>query len=159
MENRTVQQLLDYTWAAANLEAEGCITIGKSVRGGRPYYQLLLCLDNSDKGMIERFHRLFPFGSILIPRKLPNRKQMYRYNVTGKKAVMVLQTLLPYMSYKLTQAGLAITFQHQWDSRVGNAYEKVLFEHCHGLMKQLKKGDVAECGTLYITKTDNEVFV
>lgn len=100
-------------YIAGIFDGEGCIGIYRRVRVDRknPEYPCELRISNTNKNVIEFIKRHFKEGLVYtwIGRS-STRRQMWSWEVRGKKAMNFLQTVYPYLVIKKDQAKIAIEF-------------------------------------------------
>ena len=85
----------DLHWAAGIFEGEGCVTI--AVRNSDETYRLLCTIGNTDRQVIDPFHRWW--GGWLQPAYglRPGRKPAWSWTVAGPRAESFLRDLAPYV--------------------------------------------------------------
>ncbi len=86
----------DVAWLAGLLEGEGCFHEGHTGRTLTPQVEVAM----ADKDIIERVAQFFG-GTSVTPKyrqKMnPNWRTQYRTLATSKRAVIIMQAILPYM--------------------------------------------------------------
>ncbi len=105
---------VELAWAAGIIDGEGCIHIAVVgfQRNKRGYHQLSVDVGNTSLVMVERLKSLFD-GLMYYPYakdldRNPTHKPRYQFRVNGKKAVAMLNAIMPYMVVKYGQAALAV---------------------------------------------------
>jgi hypothetical protein len=97
-------------YLAGFLEADGCISIRKFKRNKRrrkDYYGGVVSIVNTNKGILEYFHKLIGKGTIhVLCKGTAKWKRSYRYQINGREASKVLAEIRPYMKMKYKQADL-----------------------------------------------------
>jgi len=112
---------IDLAYLAGLIDGEGCLGIGKSVRGIHiPTIQIIMC----DKEIIEWLCNVF--GTALKTRieKPPHRAQ-YHWRIQGHRAVNLACLLLPFLRVKAKQAEVFVSFGKTYSD---DGWEKVLSE-------------------------------
>ena len=83
----------DIAWAAGLIEGEGCFTLHSKKH---PYF----LLDMTDKDVLEKFHKIFPFTNLRGPYtnpKKPLHKERWRVDAYGPKARHIMLLVSPYL--------------------------------------------------------------
>lgn len=89
----------DLAWAAGLIEGEGCFTCHSK---HHPYF----LLDMTDKDVVEKLQKVFPFCILRGPythAKRPTMKPRWRLDGFGPSAVKVMEAVLPYMGSRRTE--------------------------------------------------------
>lgn len=84
---------VDIAWAAGLIEGEGCFTLHSNKH---PYF----LLDTTDKDVVEKFHKIFPFTNLRGPytnSKKLHYKDRWRVDAFGSKARHIMITVSPYL--------------------------------------------------------------
>ena len=111
----------DLAWAAGFLDGEGCINIAKQryKTGRSDTYRLGVSLAQNNLPTLEAFRTAVGIPSPIHPTKRADNhsRQCYTLNFSGKKARLLLITLMPYFRRKLKEATAVLEF---WtEGRVG----------------------------------------
>src|SRR5438093_13406436 len=94
-------------WAAGFFDGEGCVSIVRNIDKRRPKdghvleyerFQLVAVVVNKARAPLDVFVELF--GGSLRTQKATNGSTYWKYKLNGKKAVPMLERLLPYMITK-----------------------------------------------------------
>jgi len=93
----------DLAYIAGIIDGEGSIYSGH--RKGR--YQIWLSIQMTDRVALEFVQSLFG-GKILLMRQKGNRRDIYRWRLTGYQIHPILTSLSPYLLTKLPQAKIAL---------------------------------------------------
>ena len=108
---------LTFAWAAGFTDGEGCISISKQGRPGRPNPSYRLCLDYVQNHR-ESLVRLQGLGESLgcnshlqlVRRQATHNRQIYQLRFDGRHAEGFLQALHPYLLRKQPEAEVAIEY-------------------------------------------------
>lgn len=110
---------IEKAYLAGLIDGEGCITIAKRKSGqrkGEPwYYQPVVSIGNTDKGMIDYVYNL-THGFVLERKGRRSQKQkkewkrVYSLFLTGEKMRQALKEILPYLRTKRRQAEILLEF-------------------------------------------------
>ena len=79
----------DLVWLAGLLEGEGCFT----TKSRTPHVALKM----TDLDIVERAALLMKDENVTIERRAPNRKDVFAANVTGTKAIKLMELIQPLM--------------------------------------------------------------
>lgn len=108
---------LQLAWLAGAFEGEGTITLMGSQRARTPV--LFVSVANTDLELLEPFQAVWG-GRIYPISELPRCKQVYVWRLRARKALVVIQALLPY--FKRTRvrerATLCIRYQLAKSARI-----------------------------------------
>lgn len=103
-------------YLAGIFDGEGCIGIKKYMPKGKNRtmcYYLYLYVGMQDKGVMSLIHDVL--GGNLNEERVPKRRSMWRWNVTGKLHIAaILNMLLPHLRVKRSQAELALDCCANW---------------------------------------------
>ncbi len=107
---------LDYAYAAGLIDGEGCIGVYPvkcKTNKARLRYVLHMAVQMSNwesalwlKDMFGGYYQIYKNGGY-------GDRTMYGWRVSGKRAGLILENLLPYFKVKTKQAELAIEFQNK----------------------------------------------
>ena len=100
----------DRGWLAGMIDGEGQVTI---IRHGTRGY-VVLAVANTDREALEYILHLCPGiggGVYLVDRGLRGRKPSWRWQLLGRAASGVLESLLPHLRIKQKQVAVALEFQ------------------------------------------------
>ena len=114
-------------YVAGFVDADGCITVGKSKHEGssrypNPTYSAVVHIGNRNLAVLRKIQALFG-GSIRKSKKLCNTTvgffpDLNRYQLYGAKARGMLRAILPYLVVKREEAELVLSLnQKQWGWR------------------------------------------
>jgi hypothetical protein len=106
---------------AGLMDGEGHIGIRRS-HDGR-WHDLVVNISNTNKAVLEEMASHFG-GNVQVQRQ--RQKPVYRWNSSGRRAVLVLSMLLPHLRIKRAEAEVGLAFQT--DRQNGEAYRERLFE-------------------------------
>ena len=87
---------IDMAWAGGLFDGEGYITVHKAKRPKKTHKYVNLGLRMTDRDAVERFNAVFPGNLGSYPGR-EHEKLVHRWTLSGKKALPVLQALLPYL--------------------------------------------------------------
>ncbi len=74
---------IDLAWAAGLFEGEGCIRAATDAQSRGKYAgRLYLDVSQSEREVLDRFHRIMGFGVVYGPYPKPNRQPYFRYMVS-----------------------------------------------------------------------------
>lgn len=90
------------SWLAGLLEGEGCLRVTR--QGPRSWGSAWLALAMTDKDVVERAAAMMGAKSISAHVGKGHYKTMYQAVISGKKAIGVMQRVLPYMGERRTCA-------------------------------------------------------
>ena len=88
-------KLTDMVYAAAYLDAEGCIRFGSTTR---------VSISNTYPDTLHWFKDIFGGSIIEKKSKKPQHRSAYEWRVTGENARNCIRHLLPFLREKLPQA-------------------------------------------------------
>ena len=100
---------LALAYTAGILDGEGCISAYKT-KAKRPNYQMYVNVSSTDEWLARWLQMQYGGHAGVIPRH-GNQRDLWRWNIYGKKAQEFLTLILPYLQLKRTEAELAIQFQ------------------------------------------------
>lgn len=130
MTNMTIA---DAAWLAGIIDGEGSIFIMRQPRKDRERkfnFIMRVSVQSTDPYMTVACKRVTNDGCVLAAHldKRPNNSHTLKWQVNGKKAARILETILPYMKVKGTQAEIALDFQKttkkHWKNMEALDYEK-----------------------------------
>ena len=125
--------IADLAWAAGIIDGEGSIFIMKQRRLDRERdtnYILRVTVESTDPYMAQELKKIFPYGALFSSSrdKRSNNSDTLKWQVNGKKALLVLKEILPFLRVKHEQAQLAIQFQsstkRHWKQMTSIEYEQ-----------------------------------
>jgi hypothetical protein len=94
------------SYLAGYFDGEGCITVLKTNQGAYP--QLRVFIVSSDKGVLELFSKAFSQVIYEVTKThLGNgrlKRRIYRWSVSGSRAIPILRALEPHLISKRDQA-------------------------------------------------------
>ena len=104
---------IERSYIAGFFDGEGCVHIGKYMPKGRKTssYTLHIHACNTDKGVIDYFHKTFKDGRICIRKESDRRNVLYIWEMKSQKAMAFLEIIRPFLKIKKDQADIAIDFQ------------------------------------------------
>lgn len=74
---------------------------GGKLRSGKTRYQIQAAVSMSDKDVVYKFLEFFKCGSVCEPSLRSNHhKQMYKWRVTGERALFVINEMIPYLGIR-----------------------------------------------------------
>jgi hypothetical protein len=117
---------LDLAYAAGIVDGEGTIgitEIGARPKKGRknPQHRIYVAVAMTDAAIPLLMSEMFG-GSVNTYHYHPERNRpQTRWSLSGKRAVLCLEALLPYLRLKNAQAELAINFQEKYLKRKRNS--------------------------------------
>lgn len=121
-------------YLAGIIDGEGCISAYKhnATRTIHPHFSI----DMTQKAPIDLFSEYFGGTVYIYLPKNDNRKLIYTYRATGKRAYEILRTLSPYLRVKKHQAIFAMEMFHlkQVPKKLID-YSKV--EHIYHMLRSL----------------------
>lgn len=99
-------------YMAGLIDGEGYIGIKKDLIKGRaknPAYYERMSIANLNKPMIDMFFNLFSCGNIQLhkPSKI-SKRGYWSWEITNRKATVVIQQLYPYLMVKKPEADLVL---------------------------------------------------
>jgi hypothetical protein len=101
-------------WAAGFVDGEGCIHIARQryKTGRNDTFQLRLFITQNHLGVLEHFRRVLGVTSPIheLRRTEGLTRPCFTLNYTGKKALRVIELLLPYLVRKTQEAVAAVEF-------------------------------------------------
>ena len=123
---------LGYT--AGIIDGEGCISIFRYTKHGKPnyssYHRLIVSITSTDEWLCQWFKMQYG-GSVQphIPYAITQSKS-WIWVVIGKRAAELLESILPYLQIKRPQAELAIKFQKgmRRRSKMGDMFKRLTEE-------------------------------
>ena len=104
----------DAAYIAGFLDGEGCICLHKTHandKNRKQTYHLKVRITNTFPGIMEWIHAVVGSGSLYTKKKYPGaNKQGWDWQITGRRAIDLLNQLYPYMKVKRLQAEVAFEF-------------------------------------------------
>lgn len=111
MEQDTITEL---AYAAGFMDGEGNIYWAPR-HNGRKSPLLTITIANANRPAISKIQDIFPGGNIYSQHSTKKDgtpgKEIFYYRIRGKKAIQMLERLLPFLIAKKEQAEAAIAFQ------------------------------------------------
>lgn len=80
----------DFAWACGFFEGEGCIYAGRKGPRGSSRPSRRLCLNSTDRDVLERFHRIVGIGKIGKVHEVPGRKPIWQWYVYRRADIVAL---------------------------------------------------------------------
>jgi hypothetical protein len=125
----------DIIWAAGLLDGEACIALDRQKHPPcsvtyHPYIQV----DMTSLPTLTRLQSIFGGGRIWSqpPRaKAANPKSMYRWRVYGAEAIRILQTVVPHLFTKASEARIVLEAMH-----VTSAKRELFYWECRRLKQE-----------------------
>lgn len=101
----------DLAYMAGIFDGEGCIIIAKALRKARPSYYLVCQIHITDEYIVNLFHSCF--GGIVLKQKKkePHHKTMWAWRCVSRIAQAFLETILPHLRLKGSEAEEGIKLQ------------------------------------------------
>jgi len=132
----------DLAYFAGFFDGEGCITIRNTKRAnGRIERQLCVSIGNTNEWIISQIQFSFD-GYIWHNKAHDNNRDKWQLILTSRKALNLLESLLPYLTIKRAEAELGIKFQKRKvyrGSRRLPSKERVLEEAEQLLLRKMKR--------------------
>ena len=103
----------EWAYIAGIVDGEGCIGLSPRTKTQSRYY-VYLRIASTNLKILKWLKRKCGVGSIQVANsehKRPGFKKVYYYQTVTKKAVMILEKVLPHLIIKEKQAKVVITFQ------------------------------------------------
>lgn len=97
-------------YLAGIIDGEGCITIVRTSKGS---HELRIDLRMTDEAAVKAFYERWGgnYKGAHNYSNRPDRRLVYRWYISGKKAAEVLTDLYPYLKIKHPQASVGLKFQ------------------------------------------------
>ena len=134
-------------YCAGLFDGEGCIYIKKRVQKApsrkerSPYYALILKIKMVHKPTIEFLAQTFGVGTVTreSPGKL-NKRVSWRWNVSARDSVYVLESLRPYLRLKSAEVDVALEFAdaNRRSAFGRNVVPKEVLEHRETLYQKMR---------------------
>lgn len=106
-------------WAAGFFDGEGCISVGRSLKGkAYIYYTLQITVFQNERAPLEILHALFG-GS------LRRRQRGWIWNLAGQRTIHALAEMMPFFVVKRAQAQIAVVFQGRKAAKGGKYRDPV----------------------------------
>jgi hypothetical protein len=119
-------------WAVGLFDGEGCVTVNKS--NGR--YSLALIINMKHNTDLKRIHELL--GGNLYHRTNTKQKSAYwRWEVTGKKAIEIIEKMIPFAGGKKPQLETALKFGETFDGHLSEEHLEIR-EEIYWKLRELK---------------------
>lgn len=93
----------DLAWLAGLLEGEGSFMMGRNTVGGKVYFYPKIVVTMTDKDIIDRVSDLFGVTTYKLPDASYMKKQQWRSQVSGYKAAVLMEALIPFMGFRRTE--------------------------------------------------------
>lgn len=135
----------DIIWSAGIFDGEGTVYIKKTRRGKSEGHVLDMEVSMTHKPTIERLYNTYGIGSFRpCRRKNPGEghRQAWKWSITSRQAVEVLNLMLPYISTKKEEVLVALEFAKFKEGNGGQALtDEVLTTRdlYYNKLKKLKK--------------------
>lgn len=114
---------IDLSYFAGVFDGEGCISINKRIRNGRPLFQLVCVLLMAEPEFLAKFHYLFGLGHISkTKRQKETHKERVRWSMGDSQAVEFIKMIYPYLRLKKMEADVALKYHKTFDKKI---YKKV----------------------------------
>ena len=94
----------DVAYLAGLIDADGSIYLGNYQSGGRTYKRQTVTVTNTNYEVLQWIVDRTGFSKPYLVEKRPNRKPLYRWVVSHKRARNVLRMVLPYLIIKKSKA-------------------------------------------------------
>lgn len=107
---------IDLAYAAGIMDGEGSIMLAKKVtHRGTENISPVVVVNMTDKSVPDFLSALFGGMPVTIIRenRNPNWSPIYRWQVTGQRAIAVVRALTPYLKTKLPQAQVLLRFEDE----------------------------------------------
>lgn len=102
----------DKAWAAGFFDGEGCIYLAKvKNHGGNLLYELRVEAAQIDPLPIIKLHEMFGGWKGKQTIKIGSKRDVHKWKLSSLKAEYFLETVLPYLTTKRTQAVLGLEFR------------------------------------------------
>lgn len=96
-------------YLAGIFDGEGCVTVWREKsKNDKHYINPKIAIVMTNKKPIQMFSDIFGGNVSTQINKIPNRKVVYAYSATGKRAKLVLDKIIPYLKVKRQQAEHAV---------------------------------------------------
>jgi len=131
----------DWAYIAGIVDGEGCIRIVKTKepKNKSGYkYQMVIGVNNTNEWLIHWLYFNFG-GSIHLQAKLDNRKPLWHWYLSSRKAQAFIELILPYLRLKRPQAEVAVQFSKRKHHRGKSDEERAIEEAEFILMKGYNK--------------------
>ncbi len=149
---------LDLAYTAGIIDGEGCIYIRVSDRPipnkiRTTFYGLVVEVKNTDSRMIDFLYERYNGLRKIERRETERGKKVYCWVITGKRAVVFLESIYPFLVCKKDQVDIAVRFRKTFGKSYNNTGTppdvlKIRIE-CYNELKRLHsvlshKGDWAK---------------
>jgi hypothetical protein len=110
----TTKRLIVHAWMAGIVDGEGCLTICKQIRKGRPSpaFRLSINVSNTDPAIVAPFAYLFSGAIYTVVDKRTEKRwaDALTWHCPEKRAVEFLSAMIPHLRAKRRQAELILEF-------------------------------------------------
>ena len=94
----------DWAWAAGFIDGEGCLSVYRQMRNGRPHHGPKLSVANTHLGSMERLMEIIG-GRLYTRTRAREVHVLYDLRLQGgRQLVPVINNLLPYLTVKREEA-------------------------------------------------------
>jgi hypothetical protein len=99
-------------WQAGIVDGEGCPTIARQIRKGRPSpaFRASVTVSNTDRRLLEPFLKMWEGGIYNGKESRNNWAPPYTWHCADRNVKPFLETILPYLRSKHQQAALILAF-------------------------------------------------
>lgn len=101
---------LEKAYLAGIIDGEGSIGVCQQKRGTRSAYVRLL-VTGTDKNLLEWLMKNFDGNFYWKPKENENWKPEFIWRVSGKKAIIIIKEVLPFLVIKKKQASVALAIE------------------------------------------------
>jgi hypothetical protein len=100
----------EVAYTAGFFDGEGCVSIARYLKRGRPYHCLAIIFTNTDFQVLEWLHRRWG-GYLSKPTHLdPRWRPCRNLRLSAGPALPLLRAMLPYLIVKKSQVEIALEF-------------------------------------------------
>lgn len=108
----TIPLDIDRAYIAGFFDGEGCISIDKHPGlNGVKYYNVQVSIVNTDLKTLEYISKFYPVNIGIHSPLKSWHKVRFKWAINGKKAILFLEEILPFLRQKRERAEIAIHFE------------------------------------------------
>lgn len=101
-------------YIAGIIDGEGTISFRHPA--GCSTYQVYVAISNTDTRLMHRLSLIYEGQVYQCARELPRHKPIFKWTLTGERAVSFIKLIKPYLFLKLQQAEEVLAYQELKDS-------------------------------------------
>lgn len=132
---------VDAAYIAGFFDGEGCVSLGmhnKRSTTGRGYHYLRVFVANTNLEVLEWLSKTLGFGHPQPQKKKEGQRQVWRYMLSGVRAISFLEIVYPYLQVKKNLAEIAFRFSATRKTTFGSPLRSEAIKERNKLMGELR---------------------